>query len=120
MEKTWKPTAAGVLCIVSGACGLLVTIGMIIAAGIIGFSSLPGMDAVPGYVPALATGLGVPFAIVSVVSLVGGIFALQRRNWGFALAGSISSILSSIPLLGGLPVGIAATVLTAISKPEYT
>ena len=63
--------------------------------------------------------MAIPLAILSILSLVGGIYAVQRRKWGLALAGSISAIFASIPLLGGLPVGITATVLTALSKSEF-
>jgi len=63
--------------------------------------------------------VAIPLAILSILSLVGGIYAVQRRKWGLALAGSISAIFASIPLLGGLPVGITATVLTALSKSEF-
>lgn len=52
-------------------------------------------------------------AIFSALPLIGGINALQRKNWGLALAGSIAAILSTT-----LP-GIAATVLVALSRKEF-
>lgn len=118
-EQTWKPTTAGILCIVSGVFGLILTIGIIIAFSIIGVSSLPGMDSIPDFVPGILIGIGIPLGLLSILSLVGGIYSIQRRMWGLALAGSISAIFSSIPLLGGLPIGITATVLTALSKTEF-
>jgi hypothetical protein len=51
--------------------------------------------------------------------LIGGIYTLRRKIWGLALAGAISSILASIPLLGGIPLGKAATILVALSKDEF-
>jgi len=119
MEKTWKPIVAGILDIISGAVGLIAVVGLIIAIGITGGFYIPGMEYIPKFVPSLLTGIAVPLAIFSIMSLVGGIYAVQRKIWGLALAGSITSIFASIPLLGGLPVGITATILTALSKDEF-
>ena len=119
MEKTCKPTVAGILDIVSGAVGLIVVIGLIIAIGVTGGFYIPGTEEIPKFVPSLLVGMAIPLAILSILSLVGGIYAVQRRKWGLALAGSISAIFASIPLLGRLPVGITATVLTALSKSEF-
>ena len=119
MEKTWKPTVAGILDIVSGAVGLLAVSGLIIAVSVTGGFYIPGTEAIPKFAPSLLASMAVPLAILSILSLVGGIYAVQRRKWGLVLAGSISSIFASIPLLGGLPVGITATVLTALSKNEF-
>lgn len=119
MEKTWKPTVAGILDIVSGAIGLIAVFGLLIAISITGGLYIPGTEQIPKFVPSLLTGISVPLAILSILSLVGGIYAVQRKKWGLALAGSISAIFASIPLLGGLPVGITATVLTALSKDEF-
>ena len=62
--------------------------------------------------------IAVPVAIVSILALVGGVYALQRKRWGLALAGSIAAILASVPLLGTLPVGISATTMIALAKDE--
>jgi len=119
MEKTWKPVAAGILNIISGAVGLIAVLGLIIAILVTGGFAIPGTEAVPIFVPSLLTGIAVPLAIFSMLCLAGGIYAIQRKLWGLALAGSIAAIFASIPLLGGLPVGITATILTALSKNEF-
>jgi len=119
MEKTWKPVVAGILDVVSGAVGLIAVLGLIIAIFITGGCAIPGTGDVPLFVPSLLTGIAATLAIFSVLSLVGGVYALQRKLWGLALAGSIAAIFASIPLLGGLPVGITATILTALSKGEF-
>ena len=119
MEKTWKPTVAGILDIISGAVGLIAVFGLIIAISVTGGFYIPGTEQIPKFVPSLLTRIAVPLAVLSILSLVGGIYAVQRRKWGLALAGSISAIFASIPLLGGLPVGITATILTALSKKEF-
>jgi len=120
MEKTWKPIVAGILDIISGAVGLIAVLGLLIAILVTSdVCAIPGTADVPMFVPSLLTGIAVPLAIFSILSLVGGIYAVQRKMWGLALAGSISAIFASIPLLGGLPVGITATILMALSKNEF-
>ena len=119
MEKTWKPVVAGILGIISGAVGLIAVLGLSIAIFITGGCAIPGTEAVPLFVPSLLTGIAATLAVFSVLSLVGGVYALQRKIWGLALAGSIAAIFASTPLLGGLPVGITATILTALSKDEF-
>ena len=122
MERTLKPTAAGILNIVSGFFFL---IGGIAIVGLLG---QPMATSVAGYVM-YSTGLrGTPstsfvitiiailaatLIVLGVVSLLGGIYSLKRSVWGLALAGSISTFISLIPL------GIPATILTALSKKEF-
>ena len=119
MERTWKPTAAGVLQIVSGAVGLIAVLGLSIAISVTGGFYIPGTETIPGFVPSILLGIAIPLAVFSLLALVGGIFSLQRRFWSLSLVGSICSIFCSIPLLGGLPVGITATVFTALSRKEF-
>lgn len=115
MEKTGKPIAAGVLNIITGGVGILMSFSYII-----GFTALtgmmmgfPGMGDVAGFVPGLMMAIGIPCLLITVLVLVGGIFDVQRKHWGWALAGSIAAILAFWPL------GIPSTVLTAVSKGEF-
>jgi len=113
MERTAKPTVAGIFMIVSGALSI---IGAIIFVVGIGFATT-FLEATPGYDAALMSGLMVFWAIigiiVSLVTLVGGIFCLRRRLWGLALAGSILSVMQIFFL------GIPALILVAMSKQEF-
>jgi len=71
MDKTWKPKAAGILCIVAGLLCLI-----------------------PSIVVALIdTPIGGALVIVAIIPIVGGICALRRRIWGLALAGSIFALI---------------------------
>jgi hypothetical protein len=109
MQKTWKPVVAGILDIISGAVVLFAVLGLIIAIMVtINADAISGTEDVPLFVPSLLTGLAIPLATTLILSLAGGIYAIQRKIWGWALAGSIGAIFASIPLLGGLPVGITA------------
>ena len=108
MQHTWKPVAGGIMAIVSGSLNVLSTLAIMLYM----------------YVPAGQTGitvlllnagmLAVPLIVFGVVAIAGGICALRRRAWGFALTGSICAIISP-----GMLVGIAATVLVALSRGEF-
>ncbi len=116
MEKTWMPTVAGILNIVSGAFGLvggLLLIGLGILGGTsIGFSGVGVNDI--SFVPLFFFGIiALPLIILSILAIVGGIYALQRKIWGLALAGSISATLFSQLL------GIPAIIFIALSKNEF-
>ena len=113
MEKTNKPTVAGILAIISGVLGLIWAISLFIGFGVVsGALDIP-TGYIPEFVPGLVLGLAIPSAIIAVLAIVGGVYALQRKMWGWALAGSILAILAFLPL------GIAATVLAAQSKNEF-
>jgi hypothetical protein len=126
VKTTPMPIIAGVLAIISGVCGLFVVLGLVIATAVVGgaltfIRDIPGMVpwVIPGVIESILLSVAIPLALVSILALIGGIYALLRRMWGLALAGSIAAILASIPLLGGLPLGIAATILVALSRDEF-
>jgi len=51
--------------------------------------------------------------VVGVLALAGGILAVRRKRWKWALAEAIAGALSLLPL------GIAAIILVAISRDEF-
>ncbi len=104
MEKTWKPTGAGILAIIAGA--IQVIFGTIFAtvAGFVG--AFIGM----GWLGAI----GAPLIIFGVIAIVGGIYALRRRVWGLALAGSICALIGPWFILG-----ILAIIFVALGKREF-
>lgn len=113
MEKTSKPTTAGILNIITGALGIIWAVCMFIGFGVVsGALGIP-TGYIPGFVPGIVLGMAIPFLLIAVLALVGGIFAVQRQQWGWVLAGSIAAILVFLPL------GIASTVLAAQSKGEF-
>jgi hypothetical protein len=87
MERTWKPKAAGVLSIILGAIFL---IPGILALAVLGF--IP-VTTLPSYLL-----FGALVTIPGIVPIVGGVYALRRRRWGLALAGSILTLLNSVIL----------------------
>ena len=59
----------------------------------------------------------IPWAIfmftAGILAIVGGTYALRRKKWGVALAGSIAAFF------GQSPLGVAAIIFTALSKNEF-
>jgi len=70
MEKTWKPTTAGILCIIAGI--IVVVPGILVLA----FDDM----------------FGAPSIVPGIIAIAGGIHALKRKGWGLALAGSICGL----------------------------
>ena len=108
VKKTCMPTVAGILDIVVGGLSLSVLLLFVIGPmilmplkeGIFPFN----LSLLPMVIPGLA---------IEALAIVGGVFALQRRKWGWTLAGSIAAAIMPLPL------GIAAIVLTVLSKNEF-
>ena len=117
--KTWKPVTAGILNIVAGVLSLLGFLGVIIAiiavgAGPFMWDYFPGLGPLTvGFIQSILVIVAIFSAIVGILPLLGGIYGVQRKKWGLALAGSIAAIFGSTPL------GIASTIFTAISKDEF-
>jgi hypothetical protein len=116
MEKTWKPTAAGILTIIAGFLGLLIALALAIGLGIAGTLA----DMIPGFpgVGFLAL-IAVPGIILSIVAIVGGIYAIKRSVWGLALAGAICALLFTLPLLGWV-LAILAIIFVSLGKREFS
>jgi hypothetical protein len=121
VKKTWKSTTGGVLTVVAGVLSLVGCFVAIVFAALVNSSEWVldyARDAgLSGDIVLVQTGLiivAIYFAITAALELIGGIFALQRKRWGWALAGSIAAILGSC-----WPLGVAATVFTAIAKDEF-
>ena len=115
MEKTPMPMVAGILNIVSGVISLLGFMGLMIGAVVVGSTAvditgwIPGM----GFTMTLLIILAVLCLATGIIALVGGIFAIQRNKWSWALAGSICAIIPSVLL------GIISIVLVAMSRGEF-
>ncbi len=105
MQKSWQPTAAGVLAIVAGAFNLLFALVFSITFSIAAPFSFALMTI--GLIGALYLGTG-------VVAVIGGINALQRRHWGSALAGAICAVMPPATVLG-----IVSIVFVALSRDEF-
>ncbi len=111
MERTWKPTTAGILNIVAGVMGVLLGIGVAVLVQVV--TLVAG-----AYIPGLPSGpvfalIGVPLIILGIVAIVGGIFSLRRRIWGLAYAGGICALLLTFIL------GILSITFVSLGKGEF-
>jgi len=109
MAKTWKPIAAGILQILTGALDLL---GALLACVFTLMSNVPPSTS---RWPTIWLVLIILVIIWGILAIVGGIYALRRKRWRLALVGSIFSFLN--PWTWEL--GVAAIVFTALSKNEF-
>jgi len=99
MERTWKPKAAGILCIIGGA--VFAVPGIVLSIALLPYMWLGAFVIVPGIMP-----------------IVGGIYALRRRRWRLALTGSILTLLGSVILgIYGIIAYIAAIADNYDVKP---
>ena len=124
VNSKWMPITVGVLDIIAGAFQLLATTWASLYS-IIAWHAVEGvfiMDAI--------------FGFTGILAIVGGVYALRRKKWGLALAGSFTAFFPNLlwPLLlfniriSELPftpwalfalLGIAAIVLTVLSRKEF-
>ena len=120
MEATWKPIVAGILNIITGVInlfGMFVVIGLLTAFGGGILSIIRISDIMPIWLSGMVHGvliiMAILLAVLSSLPLIGGVYAIQRKAWSLALAGSVVATLS-IP-----PLGIVSTVLVSLSRNEF-
>jgi hypothetical protein len=113
VEKTSRPVTAGILNIITGVIGLTVAFTAFFAF----FAMTVTLDIYIPIFPEFISGVVLSFAIVSLLLslliMVSGIFATQRKYWGLALAGSIAAVL------GLFFLGIPALILVSLSREEF-
>jgi hypothetical protein len=122
-EKTAQPIVAGILDIIAGGLGLIgvsflfIFLWIIPVAFTTSVPGIPGMEEISNFLPPILSSIVFVIAIIptvgSILAIVGGIYALQRKRWGLALTGSIAAIFSSNLL------GIPAVILITLSKNEF-
>ncbi len=117
MQKSWMPLTAGVLCIVAGSLGLLgcLIFGlMMLGMGSFASSSWGWGARMPSMMPTwLFPLLCIPFFFIALLAILGGIFSIKARYWGWALAGSIAALFPWWVL------GVPAIVFVILGKDEY-
>ncbi len=135
MERTWKPTTAGVMTIITGAMGIaggifVMGVGRVVGTlGGIDWSGWmekwggaygPGAGDMPsrmaeifGISSTVIMIVGIVVLVFGIIALSGGISAIKRRWWGLSLAGSILSLVI-MPILG-----ILAIIFVSLGKEEF-
>jgi uncharacterized BrkB/YihY/UPF0761 family membrane protein len=111
-KKRSLGTVAGILDIVSGVLALFGVFAMTIAFIIL--ANDPYRHEPDDVDPLIIlASVAVPLAILAILAIGGGIYALRRKRWGMALAGAIAAALPFSL------TGIAALILTALSRDEF-
>jgi hypothetical protein len=107
-ERTWRPKIAGILSIIAGV------IGLIISPLLIAYGSIAMLDIAFGeWWGFYLFQAGFLLIIAGIIAIAGGIFSLIRKKWWMALAGSISAIICFLFL------GIPAVIFVTQSKREF-
>ena len=96
------------------AGGVLTIIGGVLGIGVGAFIATMGelVEELAGLVW-LSGAIGAPLIAIGLIALIGGIYALRARAWGFALAGAILAIIC------GGPFGILGTIFVSLRKGEF-
>ncbi len=112
MERTWKPTTAGILTIVAGAFNLIAGIAIACLGAACPWTDHMGMMGMTGWCFGV---IGIPLIIIGIIAIAGGVFALRRRVWGLALAGAICALFPP-PIIA---LGLLSIIFLALSKEEF-
>ena len=114
-RKTPMPIIAGILSIIAGSIEIIGFGAFLIGSAVAGWNSVDVLDWIPGLDIGFGIGLTVELGSLAVgaLAVAGGVMAVQRKQWGWALAGAIGAVLSTFVL------GVAALVLTALFRKEF-
>lgn len=118
MKLTWKPVMAGILDIVGGAIGMVGGLYVVVLSSL--FRTMRELINIDPHVVltierVISSIIAVPFVVVfiGIAAIIGGVYALQRRIWGLALAGSICSCIV-FPFFG-----LPSIIITALAREEF-
>jgi hypothetical protein len=111
----------GILSIISGIFGILALFMMVLIIILMyfmissdfGYSGKTDSDQMLLIMCIIYGSMGVFMAILGVLAIIGGSFALKRKHWGWALAGAISGTLTFFPC------GIASLIFIVKAQPEF-
>jgi hypothetical protein len=117
-SSQWMPTAGGVLNIVVGVLGIIGSLTCGVFAVLLNTAQVTLTSHIndPEAIPFLIAVLWICFAfflVTSIISIIGGVFAIRRKCWGWALAGSICSVLCSNI------IGVIALIFIIMGKKEF-
>jgi DNA-directed RNA polymerase subunit RPC12/RpoP len=104
-KESAMPLAGGILILIGSIIYFAVG-GLAVAGGTIASS----IDLEEG--SAWAIGCGAVIVVLGVVSVLGGIFAIGRKNFALAIIGGVLTIPTILGLIG--------LILVAVSKDEFT
>ena len=105
-------TAGGVLSICAGLLEIVSGVSLVVSP-----EFLSGIrDQIIYLLPELlSTYMGVPFLVLGIIAIVGGVSALRRKSFGLSLAGAICTL----PAPGFVIGAILAVIFVAEGKREF-
>jgi len=110
VEHTAKPIIGGILILIGALAGIIVGVSLIWLESFLLPLGDYGVD-----VSGIFAVCGIIWILLSLIGLLGGIFAMQRKHFGLAIVGGIFSLL-----FGFFIFGLIGLILVAISKDEFT
>ena len=108
-NQTPRPAIAGILAIISGAFYLIMMIYMTVATSMKGACPVPGVAMNHPY----GSWMMIVLTILGILAIVGGIFALKRKYFCWAVTGCAAAALPFSLL------GLASIILVALSHDEF-
>jgi hypothetical protein len=112
-----KPQLGGIFSIVSGAIGALMGLGILIIpifmTAAIYSEPFPESRFFVGFTWLIYSALSLYYVALGALAIVGGIFALKKIRWGWALAGAIAASMCFFYL------GIVAVIMVSMSQAEF-
>ena len=115
MTKSPMPIIAGVINIISGVLtliGFCIFFSISIAISVSVFK-LNGCDLDVDFFSGILFLISIFLLVLGILSVFGGICALKRRKWGWALASSIGAFIIEFPL------GIVSIILVILTRDEF-
>jgi hypothetical protein len=114
----------GIFSIISGGFMIFPIIGIVFMVVFLGvmtadpflYGEMPpdmGFDTVMTFMVFFYGAMGLLMLLTGVLGIIGGIFALKRKNWGLALAGAIAGTFTFFPC------GIPAIIFVSLGRPEF-
>ncbi len=94
---------AGILTIIGGVIGIVAgAFALGATAALAALTGMFGLEAIGGGLLALG-----------IIALIGGLFILRKRAWGFSLAGAICAMFPCVPL------GVVAIIFVSMAKKKF-
>lgn len=112
VEKTAKPVIGGILILIGALAGIISGASLIWAGSMFLPLGEYGVD-----ISGILAVCGIIWIVLSLIGLLGGIFAMQRKHFGLAIVGGVFSMVVGFFIFF---VGLIGLILVAISKDEFT
>lgn len=117
-QRTMLPMVGGIMLLIAGIISISFW-GYIIALGTAAVSLVPIPPEMAGTVVTILVVCGSIAIIISLITLLGGVMAMQRKMWGLALAGGILGLFTLGWFALGSILSLIGLILVAVSRREF-